>query len=177
MSADLSCTAGAPAGVVVGRESGAVDEEIRRAVEIPASSSWRHEVESRLDGARSRLSEHFAEPLTGFEGSVFLRYGPGSFYRPHHDSAARPPELGGDVTFGRRVSTVLFLNEPGTPPAGAYTGGQLILYGVIQDEGWKDLGFPVEPEAGLLVAFRSRLVHEVTPVTAGCRLSVVNWFY
>ncbi len=71
----------------------------------------------------------------------------------------------------------MFLNESGAPPVGAYTGGQLILYGLIDDPHWKDVGFPVEPETGLLVAFRSRVVHEVTAVTAGCRLSVVNWFY
>jgi len=37
--------------------------------------------------------------------------------------------------------------------------------------------FWIDTEPGLLVAFDSATLHEVTPVVAGRRLSAVDWFY
>ena len=65
--------------------------------------------------------------------------------------------------------TVLFLNDD-------YTGGALTLYGLVDDPKWRDYGFAVAPAPGLLVAFPSDMLHEVTPVIAGERCTVANWF-
>jgi SM-20-related protein len=32
------------------------------------------------------------------------------------------------------------------------------------------------PEAGLLIAFRSEMLHEVEPVTSGERVTIVSWY-
>jgi predicted 2-oxoglutarate/Fe(II)-dependent dioxygenase YbiX len=37
-------------------------------------------------------------------------------------------------------------------------------------------GFPLQPEEGLLIAFPSRMMHEVQPVTRGKRYSIVTWY-
>jgi predicted 2-oxoglutarate/Fe(II)-dependent dioxygenase YbiX len=63
------------------------------------------------------------------------------------------------------------LNEVG------YNGGKLILYGLIPTPDWEHYGFPVTAETGLLIAFRSDIFHEVTPVTAGERFTIVSWFF
>jgi SM-20-related protein len=46
----------------------------------------------------------------------------------------------------------------------------------MQGEQWKNIGLPLDARAGLLIAFRSEVFHEVQPVTHGQRLSVVGWF-
>ena len=77
----------------------------------------------------------------------------------------------------RRLSVVLFLNrqaKEATP--GGFCGGSLVFYGLINDPRAKQIGFPLVAEPGLLIAFPSDLVHEVTPVTDGERYTVVSWF-
>lgn len=71
------------------------------------------------------------------------------------------------------MSVVVFLNDAAAPIT--FEGGQLRLYGVL-DPARDDLGVDLEPRAGTLVAFRSDLLHEVTPITAGDRFTVVTWF-
>jgi predicted 2-oxoglutarate/Fe(II)-dependent dioxygenase YbiX len=76
------------------------------------------------------------------------------------------------------VSAVVFVNRASeTPGPFEYAGGRLALYGLIDEPPWRDVGFEIDAERGLLVAFDSATVHEVTPVAAGRRLSVVDWFY
>jgi hypothetical protein len=50
------------------------------------------------------------------------------------------------------------------------------FYGVVDDPAWRSFGVALAPEPGLLVAFPSHVVHEVTPVTAGDRYTIVDWF-
>ena len=74
---------------------------------------------------------------------------------------------------------VLFLSSavaeaPGTGQGtGTCEGGALRLYGGDQF----DVPVDIAPEAGMLVAFRSTVLHEVLPVTAGVRDVIVDWFY
>jgi predicted 2-oxoglutarate/Fe(II)-dependent dioxygenase YbiX len=56
-----------------------------------------------------------------------------------------------------------------------YTGGSLTFYGLFDGKG-KNIGFPLIGQAGLLVAFRSVILHGVTSVTSGERFTVVSWF-
>jgi hypothetical protein len=72
------------------------------------------------------------------------------------------------------LSIVIFLNDRSDPRA--YSGGDLVLYGLSADPQWKDLGLPVEPETGLLVAFGSGTLHEVQPVSDGRRYTIASWF-
>ncbi len=72
---------------------------------------------------------------------------------------------------------VIFLNAMSTEPGPSdYSGGALTFYGLLEDPAWRDFGFALDPMPGLLVAFPSHIVHEVTPVTAGDRYTIVDWF-
>src|SRR5205085_9991991 len=89
-------------------------------------------------------------------------YNYSNVYGPDYNETSSPVR--------RRVSIVIFLN------AGDYEGGALTFYGLVDDPSWKTFGFALEATPGLLVAFPSHVRHEVTPVTAGDRYTVVDWF-
>ena len=174
---DLLERAGGAAEVFVG-DHGCVLPDIRRTLELPVAETLRADVQARLPGIRPALSTHFGRALTGSEGVGFLLYEPGGFYRPHRDRARHDAAAGGSATFHRLVSVVVFLNGAAEPPGPfQYAGGRLTLYGLIDEPAWRDVGFPIDAEPGLLVAFDSATLHEVTPVVAGRRLSAVDWFY
>ena len=101
-------------------------------------------------------------------------YRPGGFYRPHRDvwTHADAPEN----MKRRKISVVIFLNGESASEED-YTGGKLAFFGLLQDPSFQECGLPLTGEAGLLIAFRSDLLHEVTPVMSGTRHTVVSWFY
>jgi predicted 2-oxoglutarate/Fe(II)-dependent dioxygenase YbiX len=76
------------------------------------------------------------------------------------------------------VSAVIFLNSAADAREPlSYGGGALTLYGLIDDLAWRGYGFPLVGEQGLLIAFRSYVLHEVTVVTGDERYSIVTWFF
>jgi len=174
---DILTGAGEAAKVFVG-EHGHLRPDIRRTLEVPVTDTLRADVQARLHSIRPALSNHFGKALTASEGVGFLVYEPGGFYRPHRDCANRDAMAGGNETVRRRVSVVVFLNGASEAPGPfEYAGGRLTFYGLIDDPAWREVGFPIDAEPGLLVAFDSATLHEVTPVAAGRRLSAVDWFY
>jgi predicted 2-oxoglutarate/Fe(II)-dependent dioxygenase YbiX len=139
-------------------------------------------VKERFAALMPRLESHFEVPLAGFEEPQLLRYREGDYFGPHRDSTADPE--GDEYARQRRISVTLFLNPPSPQPAecpgaspSAYQGGSLVFYGLIRDPRAKEHGFPLVGEPGMLVAFRSDLPHEVKPVTAGERFTIVSWFF
>ena len=172
LRADLSVARTSKATI----EHGKVDESFRR-------TSWAEDfaesadlVGSRLSLLRPELERHFNVALTGFEEPQFLIYQEGGFYRPHRDvwHHANAPEN----MKNRKVSVVIFVNGEAATAGDGYVGGKLNFFGLIQDSpSFKHCGLPLTGEAGLLIAFRSDLMHEVTPVIAGTRHTVVSWFY
>ena len=163
------------AGVFDGRPASAIDTTVRDAWKVTLDDGVAAELDSRLGALRSPLSDHFKTPLSGHEGPTLLMYEPGGFYEPHVDgSRFDDPQI---QPVHRRVSVVIFLNAMRTPPGPAdYSGGALTFYGIVDDPAWRRFGFALEPAPGLLVAFPSHVVHEVPPVTAGDRYTVVDWF-
>lgn len=156
-----------------GREEGVTDESVRRVSSFRVSKSTRLVVESHLEQLRPRLQDHFGLPLTGCEGPQFLRYGPNSFYKPHQDASVGAPTY----VLQRKVSVVAFLNAPAADPdKDGYGGGALTFYGLLQAPGWEKCAFSLDPSAGLLVAFRPSVLHEVKPVIFGHRFTMVAWF-
>lgn len=137
-----------------------VRTEVRSAVSIEVDAAVLAAVERRLDDQRPVVAAQLAVTLDGREGAGFLRYRRGGFYRRHRDR--------GDLSSWpeaalRRVTLVLFLNED-------FEGGRLRL--------WVDDATPIDvaPSTGTLVAFQSTTIHEVTPVGAGVRDVVVDWY-
>ena len=123
-----------------------------------------------------RLARHFATPLTRAEGTALLAYRAGGYYRAHRDRIGASGAAAADAR-RRQVSVVVFVNaqKSASTPDG-YEGGVLTIYGLLDDPRSRDIGFPVPAVPGRLVAFRSSLVHEVTPVLSGERYTLVDWF-
>ena len=132
-------------------------------------------VEGRLAAVMPEVSRHYGIPLTGLQPLQFLVYRQGDFFQRHRDRGE------GDDTpafsRARRVAAIIFLNGEGDPSASAgYRGGALTLYGLFEQSKAETLGFPLEAEEGLLVTFPADVMHEVRPVEAGERYTVVTWF-
>ena len=153
---------------IVGREI-ATDDEVRRTRSLEIDASIQDWFEHRLDRIRTDLAA-LGTPLGAREGTGFLRYPAGGFYRTHRD---RGDVAGWPDAARRAVSVVVFLNSAasaGSP--GEFEGGELVIHadGDIP-------GLRIVPEAGLLVAFLSDRLHEVLPVRTGVRDAAVDWFY
>ena len=152
-----------------------VDEGARRTLRAAAPAGVAAGLAGRLAGLRSALEENFRTKLGGCEEPEFLVYRTGDFFRPHRD--ASPGARAHEHLRRRRVSVVLFLNgQAERPEPGSFCGASLVFYGLLPDPRAAHVGFPLAAEAGLLVAFPSDLLHEVTPVTHGERYAVVSWF-
>lgn len=167
--AEMQSCATAPA-LTYGKGDAAVDERIRRVRQVSISPESASFVARRLEDLREPIAEHFGIELTSFEAPQFLRYGPGDFFVAHQDGNTGLVNLETDRT--RRISVSIFLNNQtaGAAPE-TYSGGALVF------SDWRTGSrHEVVGEAGMLVAFRSELTHEVTPVTHGDRFAIVSWY-
>jgi len=153
-----------------------LDENIRRVGTLILPKGVSVSLKERLRGTMPDLEKHFKVALAGCEHLQYLVYRPGDFFKPHADggkSAGNSPE-----TRQRRVSVVIFLNRESEESAeGTYGQGRLTFYGLLDGPQFERCGFELTPEPGLLIAFPSDKVHEVTPVSHGQRYTVVTWFY
>jgi SM-20-related protein len=164
-----------PAEVYIDQSATAVDLQVRRTLSVDLPPEDIRSIERALDDLRPDLSRHFDVELTTREPTEFLVYGPGAFFAPHRDRPTGTSHVAADVA-NRRVSVVVFLSTP-TPCADAgYSGGDLRFYRLLDGPEWKEVGFMCDTAPGLLVAFASDTLHEVSPVVAGQRCTVVTWF-
>ena len=157
---------GEPAEVLAGGIE--TQEDVRRASSVEVDAGLLGTVERRLDAIRDTIGEFFGLTLGEREGTSFLRYAEGGFYKPHRDRGIDPEWPG---AARRRVAVVVFLNgSRAADRRGEFTGGALQLHvgaGPVE----------VEPRRGWLVAFPADVLHQVLPVTGGTRDTVVDWFY
>jgi SM-20-related protein len=169
--AGIADASGEAAGVY-GRESEArVEPNVRSAQRIAVPDGIRALVAGRLAAAREAIADHFGIELAGCEAPQFLRYHEGDHFVAHQDG--NTPLLRDD-SLRRRVSAVIFLNASSPEPGdGTYGGGALVLHGRYPDLDGRHI---VAGTPGTLVAFLSETTHEVTPVTHGCRYSIVAWY-
>jgi PKHD-type hydroxylase len=111
----------------------------------------------KLEGALEQFNKkYFNFDLSGFfEGFQIARYdAPDGHYGWHVD-------LGTGRTSTRKLSLSVQLSDPNS-----YTGGGLEFFA-------DDIKLP--REQGSLIVFPAFLAHRVTPVTEGCRFSLVSW--
>lgn len=167
--AEMRNCATAPA-LTYGKGDPAIDERIRRVQQVSISPKSASFVARRLEDLREPIAEHFGIKLTEFEEPQFLCYRVGDFFVAHQDGNTGLVNLDSDRT--RRVSVSIFLNNQSTTPEpDTYAGGALAF------SDWRTGSrHEVVGEAGMLVAFRSELTHEVKQVTHGERFAVVSWF-
>ena len=180
-----------------------VHEDVRKATSLHPSNetiAWIHE---RLLGELPALSEHFKLKLTDCEQPQFLVYRAGDFFVRHQDG--NTDQLDFDHLRVRKISIVVFLNDAAGTSAGSkqefeagqearqklasgqefeaeqelgpgtFRGGAL-LFCREGDAEHQPLTLPLWGETGLLVAFASETLHEVTPVTDGERFTIINFF-
>jgi predicted 2-oxoglutarate/Fe(II)-dependent dioxygenase YbiX len=150
-----------------------VDERQRITQQITPLPATDRLIKSRLSDLQPQLEQHFNLSLRGYQEPLFYRYYPGGFFNVHQDCSDAPDAP--DFLRDRQISIILFLNRmTQSPQPDSYCGGALAFYGLMSDSQY---GFPLAGEAGMLVAFRSRISHEVQRVTVGERYSIVSWFY
>ena len=144
-----------------------LDSDARRASSIDVGDDILTAVDAVFDAERKAVAAFFDVRLIGREGAGFIRYPPGGFYRAHRDAGDLPSW---PAAARRRISVVLFLNTCREVPRPGEFGGGILK--VFENE-----PMDVVPRQGLLVAFPSTDLHEVTPVWSGARDVIVDWYY
>lgn len=149
--------------VVGDKKNKKINDKIRKSktswIQCAPDSEWLYDKLAYI--ARKLNGEFFRFDLCGFvEDMQFTIYNGDEqgHYNAHIDMAGP----GGDMP-QRKLSLVVQLTDPDK-----YEGGDLQLYCGGDPE-------PVKKQKGLVVAFPSYLLHEVTPVTSGIRRSLVIW--
>lgn len=148
-----------------------LDESRRRVLVANVPRPTEQMVGNSLLELKPDLEQHFGVQLKGSQELFFLRYGEGAFYKPHTDASSDSPAH----VIKRTVSIVIFLNAPASGNGG-YTGGALTFYGLLPGPQWENCALSLDAEPGLLIAFRSCVVHEVLPIASGQRFTIVSWF-
>lgn len=132
------------------------NDRIRRTTvfTLPAMDGG-HWLQQRLELLLQTVNQrYFHFQLSRLSSLQLLAYGPGDFFELHAD-------LGPGDASSRKLSLIVFLS-----PREDYAGGELLLGAQ---------GRPVEQVPGHALVFPSYLVHRITPVTRGQRLTLVGW--
>ncbi len=166
-----------PATVVSGSTHSPLEcEDIRRSAQVRVSNETITLIRNRIFALKRPLERHFNLSLTNCEEPQFLLYRKGDYFGPHQDGSTNSEKP--TYIRERRLSTVIYLSSGSrNPEADDNDGGLLTFYGLIQDARWRNYGFALEGDEGLLVAFRSHIIHEVTMLRSGERDTIVSWFW
>jgi SM-20-related protein len=162
-----------PGKIVLPTGEDITNESVRRTLRAKVEADTERLIQERLQALQPRLERHFGVSLAGSERPEFLIYNKRGFYGPHTDATR---ESHASIQC-RRVSIVVFLNQESVQPAeNCYVGGKLTFHRIFNEPQWANCAFSLDSHPGLLVAFRSDLLHEVKPVTFGQRFTLVSWF-
>jgi len=166
----LAMDLGVPEAAAVLDETIDVDEAVRSTTQVEIDTVTQGFLDRFLDARRGQLEQFYGLTLGAREGVSLLRYAAGGFFKPHRDRGEVPSW---PAAARRRIAIVLFLTTSrALEPSGTCSGGLLRL---LSDDG--SVERDIHPRAGTLVAFPATTLHEVTPVSAGVRDTVVDWFY
>lgn len=157
----------APAQIAEQEHYGAAEKQIRKSQDLDVPVSDRQMLKFRLEQAAATLFQHFQIQASRQEQAQFLRYLPGDYFKAHRDWTDQ------EIYRDRILSLVLFLNDHSDPEG--FKGGRFSFLLPHPADSERLLGVPIYPQTGLLIAFRPQLLHEVSPVTAGQRYTVVTW--
>jgi SM-20-related protein len=149
---------------------GSVDDHVRQVTRADVSETLTDLIIERLNSIIPWLSAHYNVDLTELEPPQFLHYRQGDHFVAHQDG--NTPLIHDDTRF-RKVSVVIFLNAQTETENAGFRGGSLVLQGSYPNYSARHT---IPPVAGSLAAFRSEVTHEVTPIEAGERFTVVSWY-
>jgi predicted 2-oxoglutarate/Fe(II)-dependent dioxygenase YbiX len=152
-----------PVGTLEGDVKVLVEKRNALLVDLPEAPC--RLMEDRLKAVQPQVEAVTKDSYSGLRPMQWLLYGPGHYHRPHTDYYDEPD-------WERRISILTFLNGEADKGEETFSGGELVLYGLLGPE----RGIPVRPEPGLAVGFRADTVHEVRPVTRGRRYTALSWF-
>ena len=167
----MEASPGEPAQVVRAGES-ILDETMRFCLDHAFPDAFKDPIGARLTAFFESHRTELDSDADFLYGPYFMSYGKGAFFRPHRDVANHkndPPRLA-----AHRWSLLVYLN--GREPAGdlpTFDGGALIIYET--NPKLRDRRVVIVPQPGLLVLFRSNLMHEVSTVLEGTRYAVAGW--
>jgi len=165
--AELKSIEGVAATIYGRTTTGSIDERTRRTVRLNPAEETDKLVTNRLWECKDAVEKYFGVTLKECEQPQFLRYREGDFFVAHQDGNTGMLNLDAEQ---RLISTVIFLSRQSEQPeAEAYCGGSLVFSSMTDR-----VRIPSEPN--MLVAFRSEMTHEVTPVTHGERYSIASWY-
>lgn len=135
---EMSSSGGGPAEIVKTDER-PLDEGIRRTVRKSVSNETLSLLRDKLTGVKSELETCFGEELSHPQEPQFLFYRTGDFFHVHVDRGSDPKNP--ETVKERRVSAILFLNDETEEPGDdTYTGGSLIIYGILKDPRFESRG-------------------------------------
>ncbi len=149
-----------------------LDESLRYCFDHHMSAATKDSFRSRLETFFDDNRAAFASDADYLYGPYFMTYQKGSFFKAHRDVANHkndPLRLA-----AHRWSLLLYLN--GRDPAErlpTFEGGALVIYET--DPKLRDRRIVVVPRPGMLLLFRSYLMHEVATVLDGARYAVAGW--
>jgi predicted 2-oxoglutarate/Fe(II)-dependent dioxygenase YbiX len=149
-----------------------VDQSLRNCLDHHVSQATSQRVARRLLVSFARIAERLGTDADALYGPYFVSYAAGSYFRCHRDVANHPDDP--IRLASHRWSLVLYLNgrqEPSSLPT--FDGGSLIVYSPRISG--RDRRVVVTPEPGMLVLFRSHLMHEVSSIRAGIRYAATGW--
>ena len=153
-------------------KGGVVDERKRKSDSVIMRQYIKKNIRKRMFEVLPLLSYKFDVRLSAYEGPQLLVYHSKDFFKVHRDRPIRKDHLPDQ----RQVSTTIFLSSGGNiAEEDDFYGGELaIFYGDPKSSSQRSV--EIRGLRGALVAFRSRVPHEVRPVKRGERITVVGWF-
>jgi len=141
-----------------------IDHCVRKTHYCAISSKSHIMVNNRIKQQKTILEKFFNTSLEdSFEPPKYLHYGEGAFFSPHTDDQ-----------LNRKINITINLNDKEAKLG--YEGGALQLYGLIKGGAFSNRGIAAPSSLGCLIAYPVDIVHEVTPITAGSRFSIVSRF-
>jgi len=149
-------------GTIGGGDKNKIDKKYRMSeiswIPINDISMWIYQKMTKLV---NEVNENFYEfDLVSLENLQFTIYDSRSCgrYKKHLDCGSNM-----SIDRDRKLSMVIQLSDPNE-----HTGGDLVLY-------MNETPTIIEKKKGRIVFFPSHVLHEVTPVTSGTRMSLVGW--
>ena len=150
-----------------------VDKSLRLCFDHHFPDDFKDRVGERMARYFARHRSHFASDADYLYGPYFMSYEKGSYFRTHRDVANHrndPARLA-----AHRWSLLLYLNgRDNAGPLPVFDGGALILY-ETDPTVVRNRRVVIVPEPGMLVLFRSALMHEVAVLHDGTRYAVAGW--